>query len=324
MTRFGIHIVPLMPADAVVEIAVAAEKIGYDYCLVADEGFHPDVYACLGAVARETERIRIGPATNGYTRHPAVTAAAVATLDQLSGGRAFVTLLAGGSMVLNPMGIPRDRPYRVVRDTLEVLRALWSGETIDWEGERHSLRGAQLGTGSHDIPVWITSRGPLLLGLAGRSADGALMTVKPDLEAALGIVEEAADKAGGRSPERIYLGRVSYTPEMVDEQRRTIAYVLMDSPERVLHSLGFDADAVRRVAEAAVSHDPESLTDLITDDVLHQYQINGTPAECTDQVAALVSEHRLDTLFVDVLSPDLEENLELLHVTHQILSDSRP
>ncbi len=324
MTRFGINIVPLMAANTVVEIAVAAEKIGYDYCLVSDEGFHPDVYACLGAIARETERIRIGPATNGYTRHPAVTAAAVATLDQLSEGRAIITLLAGGSMVLNPMGISRDRPYRVVRDTMDVLRALWSGETVDWEGEQHSLRGAQLGTGSHDIPVWITSRGPLLLGLAGRSADGALLTVKPDLGAALTIVDEAAEKAGGRTPERIYLGRVSYTPEMLDGQRSTIAYVLMDSPERVLHSLGFDTDAVRRVAEAAITHDPEGLTDLITDDVLQQYQINGTPAECTAQVSALVSEHRLDTLFVDVLSPDLDENLELLHATYQILSDSRP
>jgi len=324
VTKFGIHIVPLMAADAVVELAVAAEEIGYDYCLVADEGFHPDVYACLGAIARETKRIWIGPATNGYTRHPAVTAAAVATIDELSKGRAFVTLLAGGSMVLGPMGIARDRPYRVVRDTMEVLEALWSGETVNWEGDQHTLRAAQLGSGRHDIPIWVTSRGPLLLGLTGRAADGALLTVKPDLDAALAIVEDAAEKAGGRTPERIYLGRISYTPEMVDGQRSTISYVLMDSPERVLRSLGFDAAAVELVAEAAATHEPDLLAELITDDVLRQYQINGTPAECSKQVAALVSQHRLDTLFVDVLSPDFDENLELLHATYKILSDSRP
>ncbi len=324
MTKFGVHIVPLMPADAVVELGIEAERIGYDYCLVADEGFHPDVYACMGAIARETDTMRIGPATNGYTRHPAVTAAAVATIDELSGGRAFVTLLAGGSMVLSPMGIPRERPYRVVRDTIEVLRALWSGEVVDWEGEQHSLRGAQLGNGARDIPIWITSRGPLLLRLAGRVADGALLTVKPDLDAALTIVDEAAAGAGGRRPERIYLGRIAYTPEMVDEQRRTIGYVLMDSPERVLRSLGLDDDERAAVVRAAIDHDPEGLSGVITDDLLHDYQINGTPEECSAGVAALVATHRLDTVLVDVLSHDLDENLALLHDTYQILSDSQP
>ena len=90
--------------------AVEAERLGYDYCLVADEGFHPDVYACLGAIARATDRITLGVLTNGYTRHPAVTAAAAATVNELSGGRLVVTLLAGGSMVLTPMGIERARP----------------------------------------------------------------------------------------------------------------------------------------------------------------------------------------------------------------------
>ena len=137
MVKVGIHIVPLMAANDVIEIAINAERIGYDYCLVADEGFHPDIYACLGAIARETERITIGPVTNGYTRHPAVSAAAIATLNELSDGRAFVTLVAGGSMVLDPMGIDRDRPYRVLRDTVQVMKALWSGENVTWQGDTH-------------------------------------------------------------------------------------------------------------------------------------------------------------------------------------------
>ncbi len=320
MTAFGIHVVPLMPADVVVEVAIEAERLGFDYCLVADEGFHPDVYACLGAIARETSRIRLGPVTNGYTRHPAVTAAAVATLDDLSGGRALITLLAGGSMVLSPMGIPRDRPYRVVSDTIEVLRALWTGETIDWEGERHRLAGARLGIGRHDIPIWVTSRGPLLLGLAGRRADGVLLTVKPDLDAAFAIVDEAA---AGRPFERIYLGRIAYTPAMLDEQRRTLPYVLMDSPERVLVSLGFDDEQRRRVACAAATGDASALSDLVTDDLLRRYQISGTPDECAAGVASLVRRHRLDTVLVDVLSEDLDENLALVRETHRILTASR-
>lgn len=323
MTRFGVHIVPLMSSDAVVEMGIAAERIGYDYCLIADEGFHPDVYACLGVIARETDRIRLGPVTNGYTRHPAVTAAAVATIDDLSGGRAVLTLLAGGSMVLTPMGIPRDKPYRVVRDSLEIIRALWSGDSVDWEGERYSLSGAKLGLGPRSIPIWITSRGPLLLGLAGRAADGVMITVKPDLAVAMDIAQRAATKADRPSPERVYLGRIAYTPEMVDEQRATLGYVLMDSPERVLDSLGLSSSDQALVARAAATGDPSQLAEIITDDLLRLYQINGTRDECSVGVADLVAENALDTVMVDALSPDLEENLQLLEDTYQILSASR-
>jgi len=318
MVKVGIHIVPLMAANDVIEIAVNAERIGYDYCLVADEGFHPDIYACLGAIARETERIKIGPVTNGYTRHPAVTAAAVATVNELSNGRALVTLVAGGSMVLDPMGIDRERPYRVLRDTVQVMKALWSGESVTWQGDTHRLSNAQLSSGPHSIPIWISSRGPLLLKLAGREADGILLTVKPDLKASFGIAASASH--GDNQPERIYLGRICYTPEMFDEQRSTMPYILMDSPDRVLRSLGFNDAQIERIANTSEASD---LDDLMTDDLLAQYQINGSPEACSEQAAALVSEHGLDTLMVDVLSQDLAENLELLHRTYNIITDGR-
>jgi 5,10-methylenetetrahydromethanopterin reductase len=318
MLKAGIHIVPLMAAKDVIQIAIEADRVGYDYCLVADEGFHPDIYSCLGAIARATERIKIGPVTNGYTRHPAVSAAALATINELSQGRGLVTLVAGGSMVLSPMGIERQRPYRVVRDTMAVMRELWSGERVSWQGDVHRLDNAQLSTGPHDIPIWISSRGPLLLKLAGREADGLLLTVKPDLSAAFEIASTAA-RSRARA-DRIYLGRISYTPAMFDEQRHTMAFILKDSPERVLRSLGFDDDQMQRIAE---TDDAMDLGDLVSDELLAQYQIHGTPQECSTQISGLTSEQDLDILMVDVLSENLGENIELLHNTYNIITDGR-
>jgi len=120
-----------MSITEVVDTICAAEELGYDYCMVADEGLMQDVYVCLGAAAGRTDTIRLGVVTNGYTRRPAATAAALATVNELSGGRAFVTLVAGGSMVLDPMGIERASPLAVIDDTIEVLRALWTGEPIE-------------------------------------------------------------------------------------------------------------------------------------------------------------------------------------------------
>ncbi|MDH3753400.1 MAG: LLM class flavin-dependent oxidoreductase [Acidimicrobiia bacterium] len=312
-----------MPTDDVIAVAVEAERLGYDYCMVADEGFHPDVYACLGVIARETERITLGVMTNGYTRHPAVTATALATVNDLSGGRVVVTMLAGGSMVLHPMGIERRRPYRVVADTVEAMRRLWSGDEVSWRGETCSLDRARLGPGPQTIPVWIASRGPKLLGLAGRSADGVVFTVKPDLGAAIELVDDAAGAAGRRPPARMYLGRICYTPELLEGQRRTLSFVLMDSPRRVLHSLGLDDHDADIVEAASRANDPELVDPLVSDELLRRYQVAGTPEECAVEVATLARQHGLDAVLIDALSADLDENMAVIGDSLPIITGSR-
>ena len=324
MVSAGVHIVPLMPATDVISVAVEAERLGYDYCLVADEGFHPDVYACLGAIASATDRITLGVLTNGYTRHPAVTAAAAATVNELSGGRLVVTLLAGGSMVLSPMGIERARPGRVVADALQALRLLWSGREVSWKGETCSLDRARLGMGPQAIPIWIATRGPRLLELAGQQADGVVLTVKPDLPAALRLVEEAAASADRPDPKRFYLGRICYTPEMLEGQRRTLSFVLMDSPRRVLESLGLGRDEVAVVQNAAASNQPELVDELVTGDLLRRYQVAGTPTECRAEVEDLARAHSLSGVLIDALSSDLSENLAVLTDSLPIIAGARP
>ena len=324
MVASGVHIVPLMPSGDVIAVAVEAERLGYDYCLVADEGFHPDVFACLGAIALATDRITLGVLTNGYTRHPAVTAAAAATVNELSGGRLTVTLLAGGSMVLSPMGIERARPARVVAESMAVMRRLWSGEEVSWKGETCSLDRARLGMGSQDIPIWIASRGPRLLELAGRQADGVILTVKPDLGAALSLVEKAAASAGRPDPRRFYLGRICYTRELLEGQRRTLSFVLMDSPRRVLESLGLTADEITVVEHAAGANQPELVDELVTGDLLRRYQVSGTPEECLAEVEQLARQHRLSGVLIDALSSDLGENLAVLNETLPIIRHAQP
>ena len=324
MVAAGVHIVPLMPADDVISVAVEAERLGYEYCLVADEGFHPDVYACLGAIARATDRITLGVLTNGYTRHPAVTAAAAATVNELSGGRLVVTLLAGGSMVLSPMGIERARPARVVADSVQALKKLWSGDEVSWQGQTCSLDRARLGMGPQSIPLWIAGRGPRLLELAGQQADGVILTVKPDLGAALSLVEEAAAVADRAEPSRFYLGRICYTPELLEGQRRTLSFVLMDSPRRVLESLGLTSDEIAVVEHAARTNQPELVDELVTGDLLGRYQVAGTSEECRSEVQRLARDHSLSGVLIDALSSDLDENLAVLADSLPIIHHAQP
>lgn len=313
----GLQIVPTMPVGELVETAQAAEELGYQYCMVADEGLMHDVYVCLGAIAGATDRIRLGAVTNGYTRHPAATAAALATVNELSGGRAFLTLVAGGTMVLHPMGIERTRPVAVMDDTIEILRRLWSGEPVTWQGRRFQLDRAQLSTGPHDIPIWLAARGERLLDLAGRKADGLVLMAKADLGNALELAGSA-----GRDLTRMYLDRLAFTPEMIEEARELYAYAIMDSPPRLLHNLGIDDATIGRMHDAISQGGPAAVAPLITDEMITAYQIAGSPDECGRQLHQLVGQHRLDGFFINIISPDLDANRDLLDQVASIVAEN--
>ncbi len=303
----GLQIIPTMSSSELVETVVAAEALGYDHCMVADEGLLQDPYVALGAAAGATDSIRLGVVTNGYTRHPAATAAAIATLDELSEGRAFVVLVAGGTMVLDPMGIERSSPLTVVDESIEIMRALWNGDSHSFAGRRFSLSEACLGHGRRAIPLWVAGRGERMLELAGRKADAVVLMAKADLGDAISIVERA-----DREIDFVYLDRLALSPEMIEEARHHYAYAILDSPARLLHNLGID-DATIATMHAAFAQDGAAgIAPIVTDDMLRAYQIAGSPEQCRAQLHELVARHGLDAFALNVISPGLESNRRLL------------
>ena len=326
----GLQIVPTMGSAELIDTIVVAEELGYSYCMVADEGLMLDVYAVLGAAARATSTIRLGAVTNPYTRHPAATAAAIATVDEMSRGRAFLTLVAGGTMVLRPMGLERSAPLALMADTIDALRLLWRGEPVTWQGRRLSLEGAELATGTHSIPIWVAARGERMLGLAGERADGLVLMVKSDLGDAFGIADQARQAAGdgdgnGGSPlTRVYLDRLAYKPEMIEEAKHLYGYAIMDSPPRILRNLGLDDGEIAGLKDAFTRGGPEAVGRLVSDELVASYQIAGTPAGCRRQLENLIGAHRLDAFFVNVISPGPDANRELLTEVKAIAAGTHP
>lgn len=310
----GVQIVPTMPVTELIETIRVAERIGYSHAMIADEGLMHDVYATLGAAALATGTIRLGAVTNPYTRHPAATAAALGTVDELSSGRAFVTLVAGGTMVLHPMGIERRSPVAMIDDTIEVCRRLWTGETVSWTGHKHELHEAALSTGRHDIPIWVAARGERVLELAGRKADGVVLMAKSDLGQATGLAT-----ASGRDVSAIYLDRLAFTPEMVEEAKALYAYAILDSPPRMLANLGIDDATVGAMRDAFASSGPEGVAPLVTDEMVSAYQIAGTRHSCRTQLGELMSSHSLDGFALNIISPGLAENTALMEDVMEIV-----
>ncbi len=311
----GLQIVPTMGSAELLDTIICAEQLGYSHCMVADEGLMLDVYAVLGAAARQTDTIRLGAVTNPYTRHPAATAAALATINEMSDGRAFVTLVAGGTMVLHPMGLERSSPLALLNDTISTLRMLWSGESVTWQGRKLCLQDAQLTTGAHEIPIWVAARGEKMLQLAGLQADGLVLMVKSDLEEAIDIAESARNDTAQESARplaRIYLDRLAYRPEMIEEAKHLYGYAIMDSPPRILKNLGLDENEIAELKQAFAQGGPEAVGRLVTDELVAEYQIAGTPEQCRDQLQQMIATHQLDAFFANIISPGLDANRELL------------
>ena len=113
--------------------------------------------------------------TDPYIRHPALTAVAIATLDEASDGRAILGIGAGGSG-FRQLGLARTKPAVAVRELIEVIRRLWRGEEFEFEGRIINWKRGELEFKCRpDIPVVIAARGPLLLELAGEVADSAIV-----------------------------------------------------------------------------------------------------------------------------------------------------
>jgi len=309
-----------MPSDEVLKTIRVAEDLGYDFCVMADEGFLPDVYVCLGAAARQTSRIQLGPVTNGFTRHPAVTAAAMATLNELSEGRALTILVAGGSMVLQPMGIQRNAPLAVVRDSIEIMHRLWSGESVTWEGSRHRLQSAQISAGKQDIPIWLAVRGPKLLELAGQMADGVVVMTKADLRAALEIVDSGS-RGREHKPLKVYLDRIAYSPDLMREAATLYTYVVMDSPMRMLKALGLTEVEISGLQQAITDGGSAAAARLVTTEMINGYQIAGTPDECQREIHALSTEYKLDAFMLNIVSGGFQSNVRLMQDVRSIVAD---
>lgn len=197
--KFAVALNAGYPPEEFRRIVHMAERLGFSQVWVADEGLYRDPYATLTLAALSTSRVRLGlGVTNPYTRHPALTAAAAATVDEISDGRMVLGLGVGGSGPL-ALGRRKPRPLAAMRDTIAIVNALTAGGLVEYAGEVHAFRG-QLDFRPHRrVPVFVGTRDPHVLELAGELADGVILgsLATPDLiRDAMRHIEAGARRSG--------------------------------------------------------------------------------------------------------------------------------
>ena len=161
------------PAGKLVELAQLCEREGLDRFGVSDWRFYHDCFVVMTACLQATDRLEVESlVTDPFVRHPALTAAAHATMDDLSRGRAILGIGAG---VEQPTfwGYERLHPMTAVREAVEIMRRMLAGETVTYEGRVISVEGAKLDFQPYrrDLPILIAARGKRMLELAGELGD---------------------------------------------------------------------------------------------------------------------------------------------------------
>ena len=199
------------PIERMLERVKLAEDNGYDTVWLADERFYREVYSCLTYFAQHTSRVKVGPCvTDPYARHPALTAMAIATLDEISNQRAILGIGAGISGFAE-LGIDRKKPARAIREAIELIRMLLRGEKVTYKGEVIQFTDGKLSFAPvrSEIPIYLASNGPIGQKTAGAVADGAIMEACGNVQEvkAFRAVLDAGAKQAGRDPKAVRLMR---------------------------------------------------------------------------------------------------------------------
>ena len=206
------------PPTELTNYAIDAEKAGFDLIDVSDH-FHPwseagqssFTWTWLGAVAVQTNRIHMGPGVTCPTLryHPSIIAQASATVSRYAPNRTYLGV--GTGEALNEYAATgiwpsyKERQERLV-EAIELIRALWRGEEVTFEGKYYQTRKAKLFTPpASKIPLYISTVAPRSAAFAGKYGDG-LFTIggkQPDLYRQLLKNFEDGAREAGKDPSQM-------------------------------------------------------------------------------------------------------------------------
>ncbi|MEY4372808.1 MAG: hypothetical protein RL219_1577, partial [Actinomycetota bacterium] len=180
-TPVALYLQDAHPIRVGMELVQYAEQRGFDAVWQADSRLVRDAIVPMAAFGAVTDRIKIGSGVmDVWSRNPARLASTFSTLDDLAPGRVICGLGAWWDPLAAKVGIKRDKPLRVMREVVEVVRRLLANEEVTFDGEYAHVDGIELDyvyqeRRPKDVPIYIGATGMQMMELTGEIADGAVL-----------------------------------------------------------------------------------------------------------------------------------------------------
>jgi 5,10-methylenetetrahydromethanopterin reductase len=328
------------PLTDSMEMIEAADELGYHACYAADETWHKDMWLLFAAAADRTKNVRFGPSLSGIVlREPTLIAQALATLDELTGGRAEGVFSIGNFGLLSQYGMDwaQMKPLSRVKEAHHVMRTFLDEGAITYDGEFYKYAG--LFTFARPVqehlPLMIGAmRGPKSFQAAGELSDGCHHALSYSKEAYEFLVENlkiGADRAG-KDWQELDIGAwcvITCAPDS-DEAKRTarsiVAFYLSSMHDEQLERHGVDPAETKRIVEVLGTGDLETAYDLTTPEIVEKLSIAGTPEECVARIKEIestgvnhficcITDPAIVKAFTgrEVNVPDVKGQLHLIH-----------
>jgi probable F420-dependent oxidoreductase len=299
MLDFGVTFMTDPPVSETVGRTVLAEENGFSHAWMWDSHvLWQDVYPIFALMAAETGRIHLGTCvTNPATRDPTVTASALATLNEISGGRMEMGIGRGDSaqrvLGRGPVSVAE------LEQACVTIRDLAEGRPVDLDGTEVQLKWSE----GRRLPVWVAAYGPKALHCAGRVADGLILQLADPfiIEWALRYLREGAEEAG-RDPGEITVmaAAPAYLSDDLSRAREQVRWFpalvsnhVVDLVKRY-HSAELPAELTDYIAAregydyAHHGRTGSENAEFVTDEVVDRFCVIGGP----DQVRARLAELR--------------------------------
>jgi 5,10-methylenetetrahydromethanopterin reductase len=272
-------------------LAAEAEADGWDGLLLADsQNLQAEVFVELAFAARSTERLKLGTGvTNPLTRHPAVVAAAAATLQSESGGRIVLGVGRGDSSVT----FVGERPasLAVLEDFVRRLQAYLRGDAVDANGFASRLQW--LPPGETKVPVDVVATGAGTIGVGARTGDAVTFSVGAEPARLRWAVETARAAGASRFGAYVIVAPHAETAVARDLVRANVG-IFAHFSRASLGRLGTDD---RRVVEAVTRrYDTErhaesqsTQTTAVPDDFVDRFAVVGPSNGCVARLRELAA-----------------------------------
>ncbi len=282
--------------DALVEQAQLGEELGYDTAWLP-ETWGRDAVSTLACIAHRTDEIGIGTSIMPvYSRSPALIGQSAATLQEISEGRFRLGLGPSGPIVIeNWHGAEFGNPLRRTRETVDIVKQVLSGKTVEYDGEYFDLDGFRLRFQPPEPtpPVDTAGMGPKAVELAGRFADGwhAILFTRAGLRDRIEDFDRGSELGDrDRSEQRVSL---SLTCCVLDDEaaaerlvKQHVAFYIggmgsyyRDNLERQGHG-----EAADEVYDRWQAGDTDGAMKAIPDELLEELAVWGTPRTARERL----------------------------------------
>jgi 5,10-methylenetetrahydromethanopterin reductase len=274
-----------------------AEENDYDSVWVSEDLAFRDAIVPLASLALSTQRIKLASGILPvYYRSPALAAMTIATLDELSQGRVILGLGNGVRSYVERQGIEFKHPLVAMEEYVSIIQRLLTGESITYDGLLYRLTEVKLSFKPlrPKIPIYVACRGPRMFQLAGKVADGALISdgfyTGDYIKWALDNIRIGAESAG-RKARDVDLASLVWV-SLSDDTNKAKEYVkpwLVDllvggALDPHLDRIRLSIDEVTRTKKAWASGDTKEAYASVTEEMLDLTAVYGTRDECAKKM----------------------------------------